>query len=247
MIKLEGVSKTYSVSAAAVEALRGVTLSIDRGEYVAVLGPSGSGKSTLMHIIGCLDTPTSGSYFLEGASVGDLSRDELADIRSRWIGFVFQSFHLLPQATATENVELPLVFANVPAQRRHQRAEELLDRVELGQVVLYLGCDVRPIARADYLGGGDYLRRDALARLPLGEGLHLLDEVVRRDYEVLRIVHGFGPGVRPGLRTVPRLAGGRYGGPGPIDRLLRRTTIGPFAALMMESATGDENCSGDGK
>jgi putative ABC transport system ATP-binding protein len=199
MIQLEDVSKTYSVSAAAVEALKGVTLNIDRGEYVAVLGPSGSGKSTLMHIIGCLDTPTSGSYLLEGASVVDLSRDELADIRSRWIGFVFQSFHLLPQATATENVELPLVFANVPAQKRHQRAEELLDRVGLGHRLRHLpgelsGGERQRVAIARALANEPIM---TLADEPTGnldsaaseDILALFDELNREGRTVIVVTH----------------------------------------------------------
>jgi putative ABC transport system ATP-binding protein len=133
MIELMDVSKTYAMNTRPVHALRDVTLHIGRGEYVAVLGPSGSGKSTLMHLIGCLDTPTAGQVRFDGTRVSGLSRNELAQIRNRRIGFVFQSFHLLPRATALENVALPLVFSRTPAPARRARATEVLQRVGLGE------------------------------------------------------------------------------------------------------------------
>jgi putative ABC transport system ATP-binding protein len=130
-IVLHDVTKVYSMGDTEVRALHGVDLQIDRGEFIAILGPSGSGKSTLMHILGCLDTPTAGTYHLEGLAVQDLSRNELAEIRNRKIGFVFQSFHLLPRATAAENVELPMVFGAVKAGERSARAECVLEQVGL--------------------------------------------------------------------------------------------------------------------
>jgi putative ABC transport system ATP-binding protein len=149
---------------AAVHALNAVSLAVDSGEHVAVLGPSGSGKSTLMHIIGCLDTPTAGTYQLDGRSVGRLSREELADIRNQSIGFVFQSFHLLPRATALENVELPLVFANATPSRSRRRATELLERVGLGHRLHHL---------PNELSGGER-QRVAIARALVNEPLVIL-------------------------------------------------------------------------
>jgi len=132
MIESRQLSKVYPMGRVVVEALRGVDLSIDRGEYVAILGPSGSGKSTLMHLLGCLDTPTSGRYELDGRPVEGLKRNELAHIRNDKIGFVFQSFNLLAHATALGNVELPLIYEGVRRRQRHRRAADLLERVGLG-------------------------------------------------------------------------------------------------------------------
>jgi putative ABC transport system ATP-binding protein len=131
MIQMRGIRKVYSMGRMEVEALRGIDLDIGGNEYVAVVGPSGSGKSTLMNILGCLDTPTSGEYVLSGEAVAGLDRNRLAEIRNKHVGFVFQNFNLLPYASALENVELPLLFAGVPAKERRERAEEMLRRVEL--------------------------------------------------------------------------------------------------------------------
>ena len=114
-----------------IHALRGVTITIERGEYVAIMGPSGSGKSTLMNLIGCLDTPSKGSYLLNGKQVGQMNDNELARIRNEEIGFIFQTFNLLPRATALHNVELPLVYAGVVAKERRERARQALEKVEL--------------------------------------------------------------------------------------------------------------------
>ena len=123
--------KSYVMGSEEIHALRGVSIQIERGEYVAIMGPSGSGKSTLMNLIGCLDTPTKGSYLLNGKQVGKMNDNELARIRNEEIGFVFQTFNLLPRATALRNVELPLVYAGVPAKTREERAKAALDKVEL--------------------------------------------------------------------------------------------------------------------
>ncbi|HWG50796.1 MAG TPA: ABC transporter ATP-binding protein [Candidatus Acidoferrales bacterium] len=124
--------KTYQMGAEEVHALRGVNLRINRGEYVAIMGPSGSGKSTLMNLIGCLDTPTRGRYWLNGNQVSELDDDELARIRNREIGFVFQTFNLLARATALHNVELPLIYSGTPTDERINRAKEALQAVDLG-------------------------------------------------------------------------------------------------------------------
>ncbi|HEX7241165.1 MAG TPA: ABC transporter ATP-binding protein [Longimicrobiaceae bacterium] len=132
LIEVQGLRKRYPMGAETVHALRGVDLVIHRNEYVAVMGPSGSGKSTFMNLIGCLDTPTSGEYVLNGERVAGMSDDALARVRNREIGFVFQTFNLLPRSTALENVELPLVYAGVRRAERRERAAEALRAVELG-------------------------------------------------------------------------------------------------------------------
>src|SRR5207248_6160351 len=131
LIETVDLWKTYVMGAEEIHALRGVSISIERGEYVAIMGPSGSGKSTLMNLIGCLDTPSRGSYLLNSKQVGQMNDNELARIRNEEIGFVFQTFNLLPRATALHNVELPLVYAGVQSKDRLERARAALDRVEL--------------------------------------------------------------------------------------------------------------------
>jgi putative ABC transport system ATP-binding protein len=131
MIETRDLWKTYVMGEEEIHALRGVSIQIERGEYVAIMGPSGSGKSTLMNLVGCLDTPSKGSYLLNGKEVAAMNDDELARIRNEEIGFVFQTFNLLPRATALHNVELPLVYAGMPSKDRQQRAREALGKVEL--------------------------------------------------------------------------------------------------------------------
>jgi putative ABC transport system ATP-binding protein len=132
LIETVDLWKSYQMGTEEVHALRGVSIQIERGEYVAIMGPSGSGKSTLMNLIGCLDTPSKGSYLLNNKQVSAMNDDELARIRNEEIGFVFQTFNLLPRATALHNVELPLIYAGVSSKDRAVRANEALDKVELG-------------------------------------------------------------------------------------------------------------------
>jgi putative ABC transport system ATP-binding protein len=131
LIRTDDLWKTYEMGSTAVHALQGVTFEISRNEYVAIMGPSGSGKSTLMNLIGCLDTPSKGRYWLNGRLVSEMDDDELAHIRNKEIGFVFQTFNLLPRATALHNVELPLVYSGVPSRERAERAKKSLALVEL--------------------------------------------------------------------------------------------------------------------
>ena len=132
LIETQDLWKSYVMGSEEIHALRGVNLNIERGEYVAIMGPSGSGKSTLMNLIGCLDTPSKGSYLLNGKQVSQMNDDELARIRNEEIGFVFQTFNLLPRSDALHNVELPLIYAGIPSTERRRRAAEKLTHVNLG-------------------------------------------------------------------------------------------------------------------
>ena len=154
IIVTRGVKREYDMGGEIVRALRGIDLAIGRNEYVAIMGPSGSGKSTLMNVLGCLDTPNAGEYWLNGQLVSKMSDDALARVRNKEIGFVFQTFNLLPRATALHNVELPLVYAGVPGEERRRRAKEALERVQLGSRL-----DHRP----NELSGGQR-QRVAIAR-----------------------------------------------------------------------------------
>ena len=164
VIVTRGLKREYDMGGEIVRALRGVDVAIRRNEYVAIMGPSGSGKSTLMNLIGCLDTPDAGEYWLSGTLVSSMADDELARVRNREIGFVFQTFNLLPRATALHNVELPLVYAGVGAGERRRRATEALDRVQLGDRITH---------RPNELSGGQR-QRVAIARALVNEPAILL-------------------------------------------------------------------------
>jgi len=167
IIEMNGIRKTYDTGKVKVDALKGIDLVVSPGEFVATVGPSGSGKSTLMNLIGCLDTPSAGRYRLSGEDVSAFGRDELADVRNRRVGFVFQSFNLLPQISAFENVEMPLVFGGVPVKERRQRTAEMLERVGLSD---------RMEHKPTELSGGQ-MQRVAIARaLAMRPDVLLADE-----------------------------------------------------------------------
>jgi putative ABC transport system ATP-binding protein len=167
MIVAEDLWRTYQMGAEEIHALRGVSFRVERGEYVAIMGPSGSGKSTLMNLIGCLDSPSKGTYILRGKNVSTMNDDELATIRNREIGFVFQTFNLLPRATALHNVELPMVYAGIPKEDRLKKAQKALEMVDLGARVGH---------RPNELSGGQR-QRVAIARaLVMQPSILLADE-----------------------------------------------------------------------
>ncbi|NJO61146.1 MAG: ABC transporter ATP-binding protein [Richelia sp. RM2_1_2] len=184
MILIEGITKSYHLGEVTVPILKGINLTIERGEYVAIMGASGSGKSTLMNILGCLDRPSSGNYFLESQNLTTLKADELAYIRNRRIGFVFQQFNLLPRSTALENVMLPMVYANIPKSKRRERAIQTLTKVGLGE---------RIFNRPNQLSGGQQ-QRVAIARALINQpALILADEPTgaldsQTSYEVMNLL-----------------------------------------------------------
>lgn len=185
LIEVKNVYKIYNPGENEVRALDGISVTIDHGEFVAIVGHSGSGKSTFMNMLGCLDTPTSGDYYLDGVNVAGMTDDELSDIRNKQIGFIFQGFNLIPSLTAKENVELPLVYRGMPAEQRRQLAEEALTRV---------GMEHRMNHRPSELSGGQQQRvaiaRAIAARPPIimaDEPTGNLD--TRSGEEVMKILH----------------------------------------------------------
>ena len=159
ILKLTDICKDYAQGKEPVRVLKNVNLTVEKGDYIAIMGPSGSGKTTLMNLIGCLDVPTSGNYELDGRDLKDLSDDELAEVRNKHIGFVFQSFHLMPKMDAVDNVALPLLYANVPLKERRARAEEALKAVGLEDRIHFL---------PNQLSGGQ-CQRVAIARAMVGK------------------------------------------------------------------------------
>jgi putative ABC transport system ATP-binding protein len=199
VIDLHEARKTYELGEIAVHALRGVSLRVDRGDYVAIMGASGSGKSTLMNILGCLDSPTSGGYTLSGLDVAAAGADELADLRGRFIGFVFQSFNLIPRTRALANVELPLAYAGLPRAERRERALRALRRVGLGDRVHHLPSELSggqqqrvAIARALVTNPAMILADEPTGNLDThstAEVLGLFDELHRAGRTLVVITH----------------------------------------------------------
>ena len=224
LIKTEDLQKTYQMGTEEVHALRGVSFEIHRGEYVAIMGPSGSGKSTMMNLIGCLDTPTKGKYYLNSRLVSEMNDDELAHIRNKEIGFVFQTFNLLARATALHNVELPLIYNGTPSHERKERAIKALQSVELGE---------RMYHRPNELSGGQR-QRVAVARAlvnnpsiiladePTGnldsatsmDIMRLLDELHMKGHTIILVTHE--PDIALHAYRVIRLLDGKIASDEPV-------------------------------
>jgi len=224
LIKTEELWKTYQMGAEEIHALRGVSFEIHRGEYVAIMGPSGSGKSTMMNLIGCLDTPSKGKYYLNQRLVSDMNDDELAHIRNKEIGFVFQTFNLLARATALHNVELPLIYNGTPSHERKERAIKALQSVELGE---------RMYHRPNELSGGQR-QRVAVARAlvnnpsiiladePTGnldsatsmDIMRLLDELHMKGHTIILVTHE--PDIALHAYRVIRLLDGKIASDEPV-------------------------------
>jgi putative ABC transport system ATP-binding protein len=217
LIEARGLWKSYAMQAEEVHALRGVDLDVERGDYVAIMGPSGSGKSTLMNLLGCLDTPTRGSYHLNGREVSRLDDDELAHIRNQEIGFVFQTFHLLPRATSLRNVELPLVYRGVPAEERLSRARKALARVDLEDRLRHRPSELSggqrqrvAIARALVNEPSIVLADEPTGNLDSATGeeiLGIFDELHRQGHTLIVVTHE--EDVASHARRVVRLRDGR--------------------------------------
>ena len=223
VIEIEGVTKTYEMGSETIHALRGVSLKIRRNEYLAIMGPSGSGKSTMMNMLGCLDTPTQGKYEFNGKAVASMDDDELATIRNKEIGFVFQTFNLLPRSTSLSNVELPLIYAGLPAGERREKARRALDNVGLSNRM-----DHRP----NELSGGQR-QRVAIARAlvndpsiiladePTGnldsrtgeEIMALLEDLYAQGHTIIVVTHE--PDIAEHARRVVRLRDGLIESDGP--------------------------------
>ncbi|MGE5234241.1 MAG: ABC transporter ATP-binding protein [Acidobacteriota bacterium] len=216
VIALRDLRKVYDTGAVKVEALRGLDLAVAENEFIAIVGPSGSGKSTLLNILGCLDTPSSGSYRLRGEEVSKLTGDQLADVRNRRIGFIFQNFNLLPQITAFENVELPLLFKGTPTRQRRERVESLLERVGLADRMEHRPVELSggqmqrvAIARALACEPDIILADEPTGNLDTGSGkdiLHLFEELWGQGNTVLVITHD--PTVAKRTQRVVRIQDG---------------------------------------
>jgi len=226
LIRTEDLWKTYQMGAEEIHALRGISFEIHKGEYVAIMGPSGSGKSTMMNLIGCLDTPSKGKYYLNNRLVSDMNDDELAHIRNKEIGFVFQTFNLLARATALHNVELPLIYNGTPSHERKERAMKALQSVELGE---------RMYHKPNELSGGQR-QRVAIARAlvnnpsiiladePTGnldsatssDIMKLLDTLYKRGHTIILVTHETDIALH--AYRVVRLLDGKVASDGPVQK-----------------------------
>ncbi|MBN2984809.1 MULTISPECIES: ABC transporter ATP-binding protein [Cohnella] len=217
LIRMENICKQYELAGETFFALDGVSVTVNKGEFVAIIGPSGSGKSTLMNVLGCLDQPTSGTYFLDGAEVEKLSDNKLAKIRNHKIGFIFQQYHLLPKLRVIDNVELPLVYRGMSARERRERCKEALEKVGLGEKLFHLpnqlsGGQQQRVAIARALAGRPPL---LLADEPTGaldsktsrEVIELLKELNRDGNTIVLITHD--PNVAAQAKRVVRISDGR--------------------------------------
>ena len=199
ILELTDICKDYAQGKNPVRVLKNVNLTVEKGDYLAIMGPSGSGKTTLMNLIGCLDVPTSGRYRLEGRDLKDLTDDELADVRNKYIGFVFQSFHLLPKMNALDNVALPLLYAGVPLKERRVRAEEALKAVELGDRMEFMPnqlsggqCQRVAIARAMVTKPALLLADEPTGALDTKSGNQIMDifrQLSRDGMTIIMITH----------------------------------------------------------
>lgn len=222
ILKLTDICKDYQQGREPVRVLKNVNLTVERGDYLAIMGPSGSGKTTLMNLIGCLDVPTSGSYELDGRNLKDLSDDELADVRNRHIGFVFQQFHLLPKMTALDNVALPLLYADVPLKERRERAEQALKAVGLGERMEFLPnqlsggqCQRVAIARAMVTKPDILLADEPTGALDTKAGnqiMEIFQELSDGGMTILMITHE--PSIAACARKTYRILDGELTDPG---------------------------------
>ena len=225
VIAIEGVTKLYQMGEETIHALRGVSLEIRRNEYLAIMGPSGSGKSTLMNMLGCLDTPTSGRYEFNGHDVAGMVDDELAEIRNREIGFVFQTFNLLPRSDALRNVELPLIYGGVPAHERHERARQTLIDVGLGNRIHHKPNELSGGQRQRVAVARALVNRPSiiLADEPTGnldsktgvEILALFDDLYERGNTIIVVTHE--ESIARHARRIIRIHDGLIESDGPAD------------------------------
>jgi putative ABC transport system ATP-binding protein len=226
LIKTEDLWKTYIMGAEEIHALRGVSFEIHRGEYVAIMGPSGSGKSTMMNLIGCLDTPTKGKYFLNSKLVSEMNDDDLAHIRNKEIGFVFQTFNLLARATALHNVELPLIYNGTPAHERKERAMKALQSVDLGERMYHKPNELSggqrqrvAVARALVNNPSIILADEPTGNLDSatsGEIMALLDILHQRGNTIILVTHE--ADIAAHAHRAIRLLDGMIASDGPVPR-----------------------------